>query len=247
MTAAGTRSAPNLVAVHQPNFLPWLGFFDKLSRVSTFVLMDNVQLPRSGRGSWVNRVRIMVEGEPRWATVPLLRPHGELQVIADVEIDESTDWRSKILRTVKHSYVKAPHFGEVFPWLENVIGAGSNRIADYNRHAIFALADLVGLDTGRIVVGSTLPSSGSGTDLLVSLVNAVGGTGYLCGAGASNYQEDDKFERAGLDLVRQDFEHPTYPQVHGGAFEPGLSIIDVLLNAGVEWTREFFGRTAPVA
>jgi hypothetical protein len=198
--------------------------------------MDNAQLPKSS-GSWVNRVRMMVGGEPRWVTVPLLRPHGGALPIAEVEINESSGWRSRVVRTLRLNYAKAAHANEVLPFVEEIVQCPANRIADYNRNGISALAGLLGLSDVRMVLGSTLAVSGSATDLLVSMVKAVGGTGYLCGAGAAGYQEDEKFAAAGLDLVHQHFDHPTYHPV-GATFVPGLSVVDVLLNQGVQWTRD---------
>jgi hypothetical protein len=63
-----------VVAIHQPNFLPWLGFFDKLARADVFVLLNSVQFPRTSKGTWINRVKLLVGGEARWATVPIVRP-----------------------------------------------------------------------------------------------------------------------------------------------------------------------------
>jgi hypothetical protein len=232
-----------LVAIHQPNFFPWLGFFEKIARSDRFVLMDNVQLPKTGRGSWVNRVRLMVNGSADWATMPLLRHHGELTRIADVVTDDSQPWRLKLVRKLQLNYAKAPHFDDVFPLVETLVLNREPRLVAYNAYAIRLIADLLELRT-PIVLGSDVGGDGHASDLLVSMVKRVGGTAYLCGAGALAYQSDEIFAAAGIAVLPQNFQHPVYVQRHQGPFVPGLSVIDVLMNWGVDSTRQFLaGRT----
>lgn len=228
-----------VVAIHQPNFFPWLGFFDKMARSDLFVLMDNVQLPRTGKGSWVNRVRLIVNGEPKWATMPVLREHGSLPRIADVAIDDSQPWRSKLVRSIQLSYGKAPHFQSVFPVVERLVRNPESTLVGYNAEAIRSIAKLLGLRTS-IVLGSDVGAEGHATDLLISMVQRVDGSAYLCGAGAAGYQQDDDIRAAGIEVLHQEFEHPEYVQRTRGPFVPGLSVIDVLMSWGVDSTSRFF-------
>ena len=97
-----SRTRPKtVVAIHQPNFLPWLGFFDKLARADVFVLLDSVQFPRTSKGTWINRVKLLVGGRKQWATVPIVRSEGSVLPIAEVRIDEAQPWRKKLLRTIE--------------------------------------------------------------------------------------------------------------------------------------------------
>jgi hypothetical protein len=109
-------------------------------------------------------------------------------------------------------------------------------LTDYNLSAILYLARALGINVSKIVMASALKAEGSGTDLLVSITKNAGGTDYLCGGGASGYQEDEKFAAAGLDLIYQEFKHPRYEQVNSQEFVPGLSVIDALMNCGFERT-----------
>jgi hypothetical protein len=225
-----------VVGIHQPNFLPWLGFFDKIRRSDVFLVMDNAQFSKTG-GTWTNRVQLIVNKEPAWATVPIVRAYHGLRTVAEMEINDSQPWRSKLLRTIEMSYGRAPYFAEVDPLIHEVIEESTSNLAEYNLAAIRTVCTALDLVT-PMVVGSTLPIEGRSTDLLISMVRAVGGTGYLVGGGAAGYQEDGKFREAGIDLVHQDFQHPTYPQFNSPSFKPGLSVVDALMNCGFRGVRD---------
>jgi hypothetical protein len=223
-----------VVGIHQPNFFPWLGYFDKIRKSDVFILMDNVQYPK---GSWVNRVRVLVNRQPAWLTLPVARHAVPERRIVDVRSDERTPWREKIRKTLQANYARTPHFREVLPILSDLIANPATSVADFNSNAIVELARLLGIDRPRIVRGSALDAGGSATDLLISMVRSVGGDTYLAGGGAAEYQEDEKFARAGLSLSYQSFRHPVYRQLGVSEFIPGLSIIDALFHCGVDGTR----------
>lgn len=224
-----------LVAVHQPNFFPWLGYFDKLSRADVFVLLDDAQFPKMSRGTWVNRVRMLINGLPAWVTVPVDRSYHGFREIREMRIKESVPWRKKLTKTIQTSYGKAPHFDAVFGRISQLIENPTDELAAFNLAAIRALADDLKLDTGKLVISSELGVQGKATDRLISLVKAVGGDAYLAGGGASGYQRDELFGEAGIELVAQRFSHPHYPQPVEPPVE-GLSIVDALMNCGFEGT-----------
>jgi len=226
-----------LVAIHQPTFFPWLGYFNKIVRCDLFIVLDNVQFPKKG-GTWGNRVKLLINGKPEWFTLPVVRSYHGLRNYAEMEIDNAAPWRAKLLKIIQTNYQCLPFFPEVFPLLEELIGNPTDCLTEYNMSAIIRLAKALRLDVSKLILGSTLPAWGNATDLLISLVKAAGGTAYLCGGGAGGYQEDEKFPKAGLELIYQNFEHPVYEQANSPGFVPGLSIMDVLLNCGFEKTRE---------
>jgi RimJ/RimL family protein N-acetyltransferase len=200
----------HVVAIHQPNFFPWLGFFDKLARADTFVLLDTVEF---SKGSRTNRVEVLVGGKPHWITAPVKRA-GIAGPIRDVRIDESRDWREKIVKTLRQSYSGSAQL----PLVSDLITHREGRLAHYNEHAIRHLAEALGITTA-IVRASELDVRGSATELLVDIVRAVGGSAYLAGGGAGGYQQDDRFAKSGIALMPQDFDAPH-----------GLSIIHALLS-----------------
>ena len=227
---------PRVVAIHQPNFFPWLGYFAKLARADVFVLLDHVQFQKKG-GNWTNRVQVLTGGDREgWLTAPVDRSYHGTKPINEIAIDDTRPWRQKLLKTIVANYARAAHFDDAFPVVEELIGHPSRLLAELNENAIRRLAGEIGLPTRHIVCSSSLEPAGSATDLLIELVRAVDGDVYLSGGGAEGYQEPDKFEAAGIELRMQDFEHPVYPQGTGG-FVPGLSVIDPLLHLGPEGTR----------
>jgi len=223
-----------LVAIHQPNFFPWLGYFAKIARADVFVLLDDVQFPKKG-GTWINRVRLLVNEEPSWVTVPVVRKYHGVREIREMRIDEQTPWRRKVMGTVQASYGGAPHGDEVMPQLSELIENPTDELAEYNRAAITKLTEALGIET-EMVLSSSLGVSSQATQRLIELVQAVGGTAYLSGGGAEGYQEDERFAEAGIDLVEQGFEPPSYPQLASEPV-PGLSVIDALFSCGFAGTR----------
>jgi hypothetical protein len=225
-----------IVSAHQPNFFPWLGFFDKLARADVLVLLDDVQFPRSGAGVWTNRVGILVGGERRWLTVPVERAGRGYQQINEVRIDDAQPWRRKLLRTLEQNYAKAPAFDEAFTFVRSLFETEAQLLAKFNELALRAIARKLGLDEGRIRLSSEVGADGQGTDLLIALTRALGGSTYLSGDGAGGYQEDDRFRAAGVELRFQKFQQSVYPQ-RSTEFVGGLSVLDALLHCGFEGTQ----------
>jgi hypothetical protein len=225
----------SLVAIHQPNFLPWLGYFDKIARADRFVLLDSVQFSKTG-GTWSNRVRICVAGQPAWATVPVRRDYHGTRLVREMRIDETVPWRERLSRMLRANYARARHFGEVFPVVEKLLSNPTDNLSDLNVASIRSILEALGWDAGGLVLASGLDVHGRGTDLLISIVGAVGGSAYLCGGGAQGYQQDERFAEAGIELVYQAFQHPEYPQPGAAEFQPGLSIVDALMHVGFAGT-----------
>lgn len=219
------------VAIHQPNFFPWLGYFDKIARSDVFIFLDHVQFPKTG-GVWCNRVRLRCGGEARWVTGPIRRAFHGVLAINEVEWADELPWRSKLLKTLAANYSRAPFFKETMAWLEPQILSPQSNLARYNVAVIKAIAGQVGLRHEHCVPSSSLGGEGQASDLLIDLIRKVDGSCYMCGGGASGYQDDRAFAQAGVPLVYQGFQHPVYPQAGAADFVPGLSILDALMNIG---------------
>jgi hypothetical protein len=242
ITAAGdsTRAAV-VVAIHQPNFFPWLGYFDKLARADVFVVLDSVQFPKK-QGTWMNRVRVLADGVPRWLTVPVDRTYHGVRSVQEMRIAPDAPWRRETIDLLRHCYAKAPFFDAVEPSIEDLIAAPHDLIAELNLTSLAALVDRVLPGAAAMVRSSDLDVDGAATDLLIATTKAVGGTVYLSGDGADGYQDDSRFAEQGLELQFQNFTPEPYPQIGSKEFVPGLSVLDALFNLGFEGTAALLDR-----
>ncbi|WP_342740125.1 WbqC family protein [Bradyrhizobium sp. B117] len=232
----------NLVAIHQPNFFPWLGYFDKIRRAEIFVFLDDVDYPRSGSsgmGSWINRVRLPIQGHAQWVTCPIKRLARGQSILA-AQIDDGQPWRKKMIRTLQVNYRKAPQYEHAMDFLSSLIESAEGNLAAFNMSVIRAIAERIGV-SARFVRQSELTSEGQATERLISLVKAVDGCAYLVGGGAKGYQDDDLIRGAGIDVVYQHY----VPKCYGSPdrFLPGLSVIDYLMHDGRPLSEAFPDRS----
>lgn len=229
-----------IAAIHQPNYIPWLGYFFKISHADKFVFLDTVVYPAGG--SFVNRNSIKTPNGPGWLTIPVLKSGRSGQLIGEVEIDNIHQWASRHLATLRCNYGRAPYFKEILALLEPHYRTGTrNRrsLADFNVGVIRSIVTYLGIGT-QLIRASELNISGHKTDLLVDICRAIGASTYLAGTGSKCYQEDVKFEEAGITPVYSCFSQQNYPQLFG-EFVGNLSIVDVLMNCGYLGTRRLLG------
>jgi len=227
-----------IVAIHQPNFFPWLGYFDKIARSDVFILLDHVQFPKSGgTGVWSNRVKLLIGGEARWVTAPIVRNFHGVRTIRELEFQPNNPWRGKFLKSLTANYARAPFFRETMEFFESLILNPENNLARYNDAAVIAIAKHLGLPSEKFRWSSEIGVDEQANEMLISLTRAVGGETYMCGGGAGGYQDEALFAAAGTKLLYQNFQHPVYSQVGAKEFVSGLSVVDALMNIGVDRTR----------
>jgi hypothetical protein len=246
LTEIPETPAGRLVAIHQPNFLPWLGFFRKLCRSDLFIILDDVQFPQTGGGTLVNRVRIMFPAGPGWLTVPVSRSFSGVRLCSEMLIDDSAPWRANMLKTLRSSYGRSPFFKPVFSLCEELAANPAERLMDFNLAGLRALLGFMRLPVDHLRLASDYGVDTTATQRLVDLVKACGGTGYLAGDGTAGYQRDALFAENGLELRRNNFVHPVYSQPKWG-FVAGLSIVDALFNVGPEVVRALLRPEDPAA
>jgi hypothetical protein len=220
------------VAIHQPNYAPWCGYFAKLLQAEIFVWLDDAQLPL-GR-SYVSRTRVIGPNGPLWLSVPIRRQRE--QTIAEVRCAE-LHWPRHHLATLRAGYARAPFFDEVLAVIEPIYAAFDGLeagLADFNQRLIEALASYLGIEliSRRMVRASSVHLSSRGDERLIELVKAVGGDTYVSGPGGTHYQDPARFAAAGLKLEVRSYEPIPYPQRSVQEFVPGLSILDALFQLG---------------
>ena len=222
-----------LACVHQPNYLPWLGFFAKIVQSQIYIVMDNVQLPDA---SFVNRVRIAGAVDPTWITVPVKHPTSRDGPIREIRIDYSSNWIRKHLAGFQHRYGRAPAFKEIYAGLVPVLESRPELLADLNLALIRTVLAACRIET-RIVLGSTLGGTGQASALIIDMCKKVGATSYLAGKGAVAYDDLELYKSNDMQYIRAGFRHPTYKQHGTTNFIEGLSVIDALFSIGPDATR----------
>lgn len=218
-----------MASIHQPQYLPYLGFFHKLANSDVHVLLDNVQFHRRGLQ---HRNKIKTSTGPQWLTVPVSSSSRE--VLGAVRVSQTEPWRDKHGKTLSLNYARAPHFPALGKELVDLLGKPWDRLCELNEALIRWVMETTGIQT-ELVRASDLGVDGTRTDLLVELCRAVGADRYLSGPGGRRYMELDRFGEAGVEVVWQEFMHPTYEQLFPSVgFVPDLSIVDPLLCSGAE-------------
>lgn len=221
-----------ILAVMQPTYMPWLGYFDLIDRADHFILLDDVQLARR---SWQTRNRIR-SGDGREITLSIpIRHSGDLdQALNQVQLDDNQPWRLKHGRSVQQAYARAPHGQAAAALWTRLLGYDTDRLTALTSHAIGEVCQAIGIETP--IQSSTAFSAGTDRiDHLIGLCQAVKADTYLSTPGAGEYlaaaDAEARFAAAGITLQFQCFEHPQYRQ--GGLdFGSHLGIVDALAHCG---------------
>jgi hypothetical protein len=215
-----------IVAVHQPQYLPWLGYFDKMDRADVFCYLDNVQYKKN---EWQNRNRIRTAQGWQWLTVPVTYRFPEK--INEVRINNRERWGKKHLNAIRSNYGKAPFFSQYFGFFENLYQQEWEHISELNIRLTEGLRGFLGIREVQTVRASGLELGEDPTGRLVDVCRTLGANTYLSGADGTKYMDMTQFEKAGIRVVVQEFQHPTYSQVYPG-FESHMSVADLLFNCG---------------
>jgi hypothetical protein len=234
------------VAIHQPMYLPYPGFFHKLSMADAFVIMDDVQYDKR----FTNRNTILVPQGPLWISVPIDKS-GKFQENRLIKINNSIDWRADHLRKLRNSYVNAPFFHLYEKYLQGVYSRDWEFLFDLDFELVKAAAAWLGIKI-PMLRESELKVTGTSTERLISVCKAVGADTYISGSGGRNYMDEGAFTKNGLSVVYQNYRPLPYRQRFTTTFVPDLSIVDMLSNLGPDSIKAIRGElpgamTAPLA
>ncbi|MGJ3232188.1 MAG: WbqC family protein [Oceanicaulis sp.] len=220
-------SAVETLAIMQPTFLPWAGYFALMDRVDRFVLLDDVQFDKR---SWQQRNRIKTASGPLWLTAPVLTKGKRDQTIAEARLNPDADFAGTALKTLEHAYAKAAYFPQVMDQIAPALGAAEDGLCALNIALIEALAGLMGLQAD-LVRASATPVASAKAQRLADLCTIHGARRYVSPPGSKDYLDGDAaLGAAGVELSYFTYEHPVWPQLHG-PFEPYMSALDLVMNA----------------
>ena len=215
------------VAIHQPNYLPYLGFFHKLSLVDTFVIMDDTQYDKK----FTNRNKIKVPGNWIWLTVPINKKH---KFVANkiVEINNEENWQSDHFEKINRSYSNSKFFKKNYKaFFEKIYSKKWDHLFTLNYELIIQLIDWLDIKI-EVIKESELNVKGNSTERLVNISKKIGAETYVSGIGGKEYMNEKMFETNNIKIEYQNFKCPIYKQVFNSEFIPNLSIIDLLFNIG---------------
>ena len=219
-----------IIAIHQPNYLPYLGFFDKMARSDIFVIYDDAQFNKS---DFQHRNRIRIYHGWKWLTVPVDKkriPINEVKIRNEVKTWKGVKWANAHFRDIHDNYKDAPYYSMYEEELMRIYKRTYEKLVDLNMELIRFLMKAFDIDM-EIVFSSELGFTSKSTQRLVEIVEALGGDVYLSGPKGKDYLDVSLFERKGIKVVFQDFVHPVYKQRYEG-FIPNMSAIDALFNVG---------------
>ena len=224
-----------IVAIHQPNFFPWLGFFNKYIKSDVFIIGDSFQIPKTD-GSYTNRVLLILNNKIKWLTLPINRNYKGIARIRDIMILKDDYWINKTLRTIQMSYGKAPYYDEVSSYIEELLLYRTESLVEFNVNVLYSLLDKLKLGTEKLILQSNIGLDHlwkiNLNDYIIEMVKSVDGDIYLSGDGSGGYQDEQKFLEAKMGIEYTNYKHPSYNQFNQEEFIPCLSIIDVLMNLG---------------
>jgi len=219
-----------IVGIHQPNFMPWLGYFYKIWQSDVFIFLDDVQFIKTG-SSYTNRVSINIHGQNQYITIPIKRGSGVQNINQTNFLNEK--WKKKLITTLQSNYAKSPYFNENKEFIFALINFEADNLADYNMHFIQKISEKMNFNT-QFVKSSKFHIHTKSTQRLIELINSVNGKVYLSGAGGDEYQEHNVYKNEKIEVRYNKMPIFEYPQPKGEIFIEGLSIIDALFNVGFQ-------------
>ena len=220
-----------IVSVHQPQYLPWLGYFDKIDKADAFVLLDNVQFKKN---EWQNRNKIKTAAGGQWLTVPVM--YRFPQLINEVEINNRERWQHKQQQAIISNYKKAPHWSVLEGFFTDLFQSQWQTISQLNIHVVKKLVEILGITTPLHIASEMGQFPEDPNDRLIAITQYFGADTYLAGSGGRDYMYMDKYDRNSIKVLFQDYRHPVYDQLFGD-FLPYMSVIDLIFNHGDESLR----------
>jgi hypothetical protein len=215
-----------IVAIHQPQYLPWLGYFHKIDQADVFILLDNVQYKKN---EWQNRNKIKTANGWQWLSIPVHYKFPEK--INKVKIDHQKRWQHKQRQAIISNYNRAHFFPAYQDFLTELTTTNWANLAEVNIFTVRELAKLLDIKTSIIAASELGDFPIAQDERLINLIQHLNAKTYLAGQGGKDYMQLGKYRQAGIEVIFQQFQHPVYRQLFNG-FEPYLSVIDLLFNYG---------------
>jgi hypothetical protein len=217
-----------IATIHQPNYLPWIGFFYKIAHSDCFIILDTVEYSKN---SVINRNKIRVKDGWAYLTIPIEKKFHNSRIV-NVELQKGNSWQISHFQTIEANYKKADYFHCYEDFFKELYNAKYHYLWEVNEKIIRYLLDCFDMNV-EIKKSSELDMDPDlkKTDLLVSIIKEVEADIYLSGSGGEKYLDTDVFNANNIELKYTNFTHPVYKQRYQG-FMPNMAAIDLLFNLG---------------
>jgi len=222
------------ITIHQPSYLPWLGYFHKIIDADVFIILAHVQFEKNG---FINRNKILPpDGQPFWLTIPVLTKGKSTQSINEVRINNSENWQKKHFRSIENAYSKTPYWKEFESDLEILYKLPYLTLSSCLAVMFNYFRSILGLSSvWKLSSLYSPPLKEAGSDLILEICQRENADVYFSGISGKKYLDEQKFTENGVKIIYQDFQHPEYPQHQlkkSLKFVPNMSILDLLFNCG---------------
>lgn len=213
------------ISIHQPGYIPWLGFFKKISSSDIFVFLDDVKFVRK---QWQSRNRIRTNQGSQWLSVPAKPNMGKN--LNDVKIDHITRWSLNHKKTIQDSYKKSLFFQNYWNFFDELYDEKFEKLIDLNLKIILYLMKVLKIDT-KVILSSELNIKETKSDRILAICKKLDADIYLSGAMGVSYLNINDFSENNIKVEIQNFQHPIYKQIYE-PFIPNMASIDLLFNEG---------------
>ncbi len=225
------------IGIHQINFFPWFGYFNKMAKSDCFIYLDKVQLADRGPSQ---RTYLLENGEKANVSVGIKRKGHRDKKFNEIEINDNSPWKEKLYQFIQNNYSDCKFYQEIKSEIDSVIDIDSNLLMDINLASIEMIKNILGINTKTIMQSSVIyDETAKKGDLMMQLTKAVGGDVYLSGIGAKDYMDLGPFSNNNIKVQYQSFNPFSYKQ-KSNTFVPGLSTLDALFNIGPKECKKIF-------
>ena len=218
-----------IVSIHQPNYLPYLGYFNKIKQSEIFVIYDTAQYVKN---RFDNKNKIRTKEGFMYLTIPLLSSDSYKRRFLDVNLPKNSVWQSKHWKAIHANYAKSEYYNDYAPHLEKIYNSKWEMLVEINEAIIRFMIKELCIDV-KIIKSSELKINKDlkSTDMLIEILKKVNATKYISGPSGNNYMEIEKFEANNIEIIYQNFSIQEYKQRYP-EFIGGLSAVDLLFNEG---------------
>jgi hypothetical protein len=214
-----------IVSIHQPGYLPWLGFFKKIMYSDIFVFLDDVKFVKR---QWHNRNQILTKDGPMFLTVPIIKNSGEN--INEIKISYDEKWNINHKKSLFYNYNKSKFFEQYWDFFEKVYSKKFENLLELNTEIINFFIKELEIKT-KIIFSSELGITEKKSELNLEICESLNADVYLSGIQGKNYLIEKDFEKKNIKIEYQNFQHPNYTQNHK-SFVPNMAFVDLLFNEG---------------